>query len=320
MRYRNPDPRHRPHGFWPVLRWSLLDRLRGLRRQRPAGPPPEVVTADAGAIQSPAHRVQITWIGHASFLVQLDGINILLDPVFSQRIGWVYQRQVPAGLGPAELPAIDAVCVSHAHYDHLDLPSVDMLPRSATAIVPSGLAQPLVQRQFARVAELDWWEACRVKGVTVTLVPARHWSRRGLFDTNRSLWGGFVIEAAERAIYFAGDTAWFDGFTEIGRRFGQLDAALLPIGGYDPGWFMEHNHLTPEQAGQAFVDCGARVMVPMHWGCFRLTDEPLREPVERLQNWWDTAAIPPDRKLAVLRIGQTLALGGDTNCNRPKCP
>ena len=308
MRYRNVDPRHRPHGIGAVLRWSVLDRLRGRRHQRPPGSPPAIVPPNLQLLQERSHHPRLTWIGHASFLLQLEGRNILLDPVFSDQIGWMYPRSHPPGRTPAQLPPIDLVCISHNHYDHLDLPSIDVVPRTATVIVPSGLARPFVRRQFARVVELEWWEGASAGPLRVTLVPARHWSKRRMFDTNRTLWGGFVLEDDEYSVYFAGDSASFDGFAEIGRRFPGLDAALLPIGGYDPPWFMEQNHLNPEQAGSAFLDCGARVLVPMHWGCFRLTDEPLCEPAQRLRAWWQSGDLPADRELAILNVGETLPL------------
>jgi L-ascorbate metabolism protein UlaG (beta-lactamase superfamily) len=309
MRFRNPDPRHAPHGLWPVLRWSVIERLRGRRRQAELGPAAPSVVCNGEKPSCDVRFPSITWIGHASFLVRIGGRIILLDPVFSERIGWVYPRHGPPGVTADQLPPIDAVCVSHNHYDHLDLPSIEALPRTATVVVPAGLGSIFVKREFARVVELEWWEATTVGALRVTLVPACHWSKRRMFDTNRTLWGGFVLEDDEYSVYFAGDTAWFEGFAEIGRRFPGLDAALLPIGGYDPAWFMEHNHLNPEQAGRAFLDCGARVMLPMHWGCFALSDEPLLEPVERLKAWWSTAALPSERRLEVLAVGETLELG-----------
>ena len=309
MRFRNPDPRHAPHGLWPVLRWSVVERLRGRRRQVDPGLAAPFVCCDVDRLTRDDSHSTITWIGHASFLVQLGRQRVLLDPVFSERIGWLYPRHGPPGLTADQLPTIDVVCVSHNHYDHLDLPSIEALPRTATVIVPAGLGHIFVKREFARVVELEWWEGATIGGLRVTLVPACHWSKRRMFDTNRTLWGGFVLEDDEYSVYFAGDTAWFDGFAEIGRRFPGLDAALIPIGGYDPAWFMEHNHLNPEQAGRAFLDCGARTMIPMHWGCFALSDEPLSEPVERLKTWWHAVEPAPDRRLEVLAVGETFGIG-----------
>jgi len=146
-----------------------------------------------------------------------------------------------------------------------------------------------------------------VNDVRVTYVPSQHWSRRGLFDTNETLWGGFVIEGTKARIYHAGDTAYFEGFKEIGARFAGIDAALLPIGAYDPPWFMERQHMNPEQAVQAFLDLGARKLVAMHWGTFKLTDEPLDEPPRRLRQEWARRGLP-EAALHIPAIGETLQL------------
>ena len=168
-------------------------------------------------------------------------------------------------------------------------------------------------RWFARwnrrpVIELDWWESVEVDGLAITLVPSRHWSRRWVGDLNRTLWGGFVVEGGGTSLYHAGDSAMFDGFAEIGRRFPGLAAALLPIGAYEPVWFMSRQHLTPEQAGEAFLALGAARLVPMHWGAFQLTDEPISEPIERLRTWWQQQGPRDGRSLAEMAVGETLAL------------
>lgn len=252
----------------------------------------------------------MTWIGHASFLCQLGGESVLVDPVFAERVGWIYRRYGRPGLEPAQLPPLTAALVSHNHYDHLDLASLRSLPVGVPVIVPTGLAGYLRRRLRQPVVELSWWQATRCGALDIYLVPARHWSRRRILDTNRSWWGGFVIAAGETRIYHAGDTAWFEGFRSIGRRCGPLLAALLPIGGYRPGWFMEHHHLNPEQAVRAFQRLGAEWLVPMHWGALQLTDEPLCEPVERLRRSWQ--AVTSDgggsRRLAIPAVGETIVL------------
>ncbi len=177
------------------------------------------------------------------------------------------------------------------------------------AIVPSRLGVWFERWSPRRVIELEWWQSTEVDGVRITLVPSRHWSRRGILDTNHTLWGGFVIQRAGQAIYHAGDSAYFDGFAEIGSRFPGLLAAMLPIGGYAPPWFMEKQHMNPEQAGRAFLELGARVLVPMHWGTFRLTDEPISEPITRLREWWRRKADgAPGRELRVPAVGETIRL------------
>ncbi|HET9752789.1 MAG TPA: MBL fold metallo-hydrolase, partial [Myxococcales bacterium] len=163
------------------------------------------------------------------------------------------------------------------------------------------------RRGFPNVVELGWWEEHREGGLSIAFVPSQHWSQRGPFDRNRSLWGGFVIEGSRSRLYHAGDTAWFAGFREIGERFPGLDAALLPIGAYDPGWFMETQHMNPEQAVQGFLDLRARRLVAMHWGTFKLTDEPLNEPPQRLRAEWRRRGLADDG-LRIPAIGETLEL------------
>jgi L-ascorbate metabolism protein UlaG (beta-lactamase superfamily) len=307
-RYSNLDPAHRPHRPAAILRWGVVDPLLGRRRRAAPGAPAAVVKPDLELIHGHDERPRLTWIGHASFLGGLGGRRFLIDPVFSDHAGLLYRRYLAPGLMPGDLPPVSAVLVTHNHFDHLDADAVRALPAEVPVVVPAGLGRWLRSRGRRGVVELAWWESAQVDGLVVTLVPARHWSRRGVFDTNRSLWGGYVVEAAGQRIYHAGDTAWFDGFAEIARRFPGLLAALLPIGGYQPAWFMERQHLNPEQAGTAFLELGASQLVPMHWGTFQLTDEPLSEPAERIREWWRRQGPGDHRRLRVLAVGETLVL------------
>jgi L-ascorbate metabolism protein UlaG (beta-lactamase superfamily) len=294
-----------PHAGAMVFRWAVLDRLAGRRRKSPQTAQVPVVPADVRRLATPpavGEPLRLTWLGHASWLVQLDGASLLIDPIFGSRISYVIPRRVPVPLQPAQLPRIDATLVTHSHYDHYDRPSV--LAARARVVLGTGLGRRLP----LPVRELSWWDAERINDhVRVSFVPSQHWSRRGLFDTNQTLWGGFVIEGARARVYHAGDTAWFAGFKEIGERFPDLDAALLPIGAYDPAWFMEKQHMNPEQAVQAFLDLRARNLVAMHWGTFKLTDEPLDEPPQRLRAEWRRRALPEDG-LRIPAIGETLEL------------
>jgi L-ascorbate metabolism protein UlaG (beta-lactamase superfamily) len=297
-RFRNLDGSG-PNSGRDVFRWMVLDRLGRRRRNSPATAEVPRVAVDAAALAAPAPGVRLTWIGHASWLVQLDGASILIDPIFSNRISGFIRRNVPAALQPGELPRIDATLVTHSHYDHLDVRSV----RAAGARVVAGSG---MGRVLPGCRELGWWETEPVRGdVRVTFVPSQHWSRRGLRDVNLTLWGGFVVQGPSGTVYHAGDTAYFSGFAQIGARFSGIDAALLPIGAYDPPWFMERQHMNPEQAVQAFVDLGARTFVAMHWGTFKLTDEPLDEPPSRLRAEWARRALPPDQ-LRIPAIGETV--------------
>jgi L-ascorbate metabolism protein UlaG (beta-lactamase superfamily) len=305
-RYANSDPRHTPHSGWDVFRWSVLDRLTGRRRVAPPGPAAPSVPYAPGSAHDGDGAARITWIGHASFLVSVPGASFLVDPVFSRRIGLVVQRHGRAGLLPADLPALDALLVTHNHYDHLDTPSVRSLRRDLPVLAPAGLGSWFLRRGFANVTEMRWWDRANVGSLAITFVPSRHWSRRYIGDTNRSAWGGFVVQAGATAIYHAGDSGWFDGFAEIGSRCPAIDLALLPIGAYAPPWFMERHHMNPEQAIDALCALRARAMVPMHWGAFQLTDEPLCEPLARLRLAWDDRR--PAADLHILAVGETLTL------------
>jgi L-ascorbate metabolism protein UlaG (beta-lactamase superfamily) len=309
-RFANPDPAHGPHGMGAILRWGVFDRLLGRRRIEPPGPPAPRVAPDLDAIRDLDGPPRLTWIGHASFLGSLGGGAFVVDPHFSDHAGVIYKRHVAPGLRPADLPRLDALLVSHSHYDHLDDAAARALPKELQVIVPLGLGRWFRRRGYSRVRELEWWESAVAGPLTVTLVPSRHWSRRFVGDVNRTLWGGFVVQASGVSLYHAGDSAWFDGFAEIGRRFPRLLAAMLPVGSYSPAWFMEHHHLNPEQAGRAFVELGAKHLVPMHWGAFKLTDEPLCEPVERMRAWWRDAGLDGERELQVMAVGQTVVLDG----------
>jgi L-ascorbate metabolism protein UlaG (beta-lactamase superfamily) len=293
-----------PKGLGTVLKWGVWDRVTGKRPKTPDRAPIPTVAPDLARLRTPpalGEPARITWLGHATFLVQLDGVSLLTDPALEPTLFGGIERNVP-GVAIADLPRIDAVLVSHAHYDHLDLPTVQKV--GAPAIAGLGLER-WFRDQEVFATELGWWSSTRVGPVRITFVPSQHWSRRGLFDTNRTLWGGFVIEGTRATLYHSGDTAYFAGFKEIGERFPRIDAALLPIGAYEPAWFMETMHVNPEQALRAFEDLGARTFVAMHWGTFKLADEPLDEPPRRLEAERARLGIPADR-VRVLAVGETL--------------
>ena len=307
-RYQNLDPRHVPQAFGNVFRWAVWDRLTGRRKIAPPGPGAPGAAPDLEDLTRPTGSNRLLWLGHAGFLGNLGGACFAIDPVLSPRIGGAYRRHCPIPLRPGDLPKLTALLISHNHYDHLDAATVLALPRDVPICVPLDLGAWFRRRGFRTVTELDWWQAVTVEPLRITLVPARHWSRRTPWDTNLSLWGGFVVEAVGRSIYHAGDTALFETFEEIGRRFPDLDAALLPIGAYAPPWFMDSNHMNPEQAGEAFLTLGARRLVPMHWGAYQLTDEPVCEPIQRLETWFRSRPELPADRLVRLAVGQSLEL------------
>ncbi|MBS4172919.1 MBL fold metallo-hydrolase [Bacillus sp. FJAT-49736] len=245
----------------------------------------------------------ITWIGHSSFLIQLNGLNIVTDIVWARRMGMEVRLSEP-GLSPEHMPEIDVVLISHSHYDHLDIPSLKKLKGNPIYLVPIGLKRYFEKKKFTPVKEFAWWESISIQEVHFTFVPARHWTRRTLTDTNTSHWGGWMIEGNEKTIYFAGDSGYFDGFKEIGGKF-SIDYALIPIGAYEPEWFMAPQHINPEEAVQVFLDVKAKSFIPMHYGAFRLADDTPKEAIDRLMNAWEKEGIEKSH-LLFLQLGETL--------------
>jgi N-acyl-phosphatidylethanolamine-hydrolysing phospholipase D len=290
-----------------MLRWRLLDTLAGRRVKDPGGFVTPVRENDGALLAAPAPA--LTWIGHATFVMRLGGALVATDPIWSPRISGVVPRRAPPGVPFEAVPPLDVVTVSHNHFDHLDLPTLRRIGPKPLYVTPVGNGDLLRAQGLPNVVELDWWESHTVEHtqLEITLVPARHWSMRMPWTRNDMLWGGFVYRAPEGVAYHSGDTALFDGFAEIGQRLGPIDWAMLPIGAYEPRWFMQSQHLNPEDAGQAFEMLGARTLVAMHWGTFKLTDEPLGEPPDRIRAWFESAKLDPSR-LWVLDIGETRRL------------
>lgn len=290
--FRNPHHRG-GHGGWALAKF-----LAAWARTPPSGSPPVPVRPDRAFLRGNRSQRTATWVGHATWLIQLDGINVLTDPHLSPRASPVAfagpERLIPPALTHTDLPQIDVVLVSHNHYDHWDTPTLRWLVEAhgPQFFVPLGDAARLRRLGTERVAELDWWASLKRGGIRVTAVPAQHFSGRGLADRNRSLWCGYVFEAEGAKVYFAGDTGYSPDFTAIGQRFAPIDLALLPIGAYEPRGFMAPMHVNPEEAVRIHQEVGARRSLAMHWGTFRLTLEPVDEPPRRLQDALAAAAVP----------------------------
>jgi len=308
--FRNVDGAFtRPSGW---TRWTFIARRTWQSLTSPrAFDAPRVANDGAGLRAVPPPQA-ITWIGHATLLVQVDGLNVLTDPSWSDRAGptsWIGARRVTApGLAFEDLPRIDVVTISHDHYDHLDLPTVKRLAAADDPLflVPLGMKAWFVDNGMPRVEELDWWEEREHRGVRFVCTPAQHFSQRSLRDWNRRLWASWAVLGRERRFYHGGDTGYFAGFKEIGRRLGPFDVAALPIGAYLPPSIMKWVHLTPEEAVQAFTDLDARTLLGMHWGTFDLADEPLDEPPGRMLAEVRRRGIDASRAW-VLKIGETRA-------------
>jgi L-ascorbate metabolism protein UlaG (beta-lactamase superfamily) len=300
LRFHNPGEPDTDRGLGDILRWR--------REARRTAWPSSIVVEQA----KPAERVdglRVTMVGHATLLVQVAGLNILTDPVWSDRaspLSFAGPRRVTApGIAFADLPPINAVLLSHNHYDHLDVATLKRLHAAHRPLIVTPLGNDAIVRKHvhdARIVTGDWGDTIAIaSGAMAHVVPALHWSARARRERRMALWGGFVLEVAGRLTYFAGDTGYGTGniFRSIHERYGSPDVALLPIGAYDPRWFMAAQHVDPEEAIQIMQDLKAQHAVAMHWGTFKLTDEPREDPVVRLSTSLASHGIAPSRFLAL---------------------
>ncbi len=264
------------------------------------------------------HDVQaVTWYGHATCLIKTEKVSILTDPVF-ESLSVLYKRKVP-NLELAHLPAIDVVLVSHNHRDHLDKKTIQRLSveHDPFFLVPQGDKKLLQAWGITKVEEFLWWEKIILNETAFTFVPAWHWSQRALFDRNKSLWGGWVMQDAQSTIYFAGDTAYNKKyFDAIARQFPCIDLALLPIGPGEPEDLMRRSHVNAEQAGQLFLDVGARAFLPIHWGTFQFGFDHFDTPIKRLIQWWNTVMSGrPGYELLLAPVGKAVHLERKNSCS-----
>ena len=298
--------------FWDFLRWRWNRTWKDI-------PPAEsydfpVAQNDPQFLRSNREKTTLTWIGHATLLLQLAGKNILTDPIFSERaspVQWAGpKRVVKPGLALVQLPPIDIVVISHDHYDALDENSVRRLYEReggsrTTFFVPLGLKRWFRKRGVDRVVEMDWWERHQVGPLEIIAVPVQHWSKRGLFGRNQNLWAGWAIRSEDFSFFFAGDSGYTPHFKEIGQSLGFFDLAAIPIGAYEPRWFMKDHHMNPQEAVMVHQDVAAKKSVAIHWGTFILTDEPLDEPPKMLRKALEKQKLSP-AEFKVLKHGETI--------------
>jgi len=323
-RFQNNYTEYAPKGLLDLMRWQWNAAREGLPRP-PQVPTPVVrpeldfirANATAGAAMQPA----ATWIGHATVLLQIGGLNVLTDPIFSERASPVSfagpRRAQPPGLALAELPRIDVVVVSHNHYDHCDAASLQALAAQAGGpplfLVPLGLKAWLAELDVTNTIELDWWQQHRLGAVDIALTPVQHWSARGLGDRLATLWGGWAFFAPDFQAFFAGDTGYSRDFADVRARYAErqgatgFDLALLPVGAYEPRWFMAQQHVNPEESVRIHQDLKARRSLGVHWGTFELTDEALDEPPRALAQARQRAGLA-EGDFSVAAIGQTVRM------------
>ncbi len=280
-RFHNPDAAQAP-GLLEALRWKLTSRPESSPRFIPdveQSTPPRRVEGS---------RLRATLVNHSTVLLQQRGSNILTDPIWSERaspLSWIGpRRRRKPGVSWKDLPCIDAVLISHNHYDHLDLPTLRGLTARGDCIfvVPARVARLLRSENIGPAHELDWGESLSLPGFTIHCVPALHFSSRGIFDRNKTLWCGYVIECQDRLVYFAGDTAFGRHFAQIREKFGSPHLALLPIGAYEPRWFMSPAHMAPDEAVRAHEILAASTSIAIHHGTFQLADEGIDTPKKQL--------------------------------------
>lgn len=315
-RYQNPLGSPMVQNTWRdgLSFWWSMTTASG-EAVSPPVPPDHVVaqTQVMPALEKLQSVDTLTWLGHASFLIRIDGKVVLTDPFLSKYASPVTlgpKRYVEPGIAPEQLPPIDLLLISHNHYDHMDRRTLARLPHPEriTVVVPVGLADSLREFGFKEIRELTWGETTRLEALGVTAVPAVHFSGRGFFDKNTTLWAGFILSGRTGNLYFAGDTGYHDQvFKQIREAFGPVDVALVPIGAYEPGNLMRDIHVNPEEAVAIGRDLGAKTLVAMHWGTIVLATEPPFEPPTRFRAAGKAAGYADDA-LWAMQIGQTRAV------------
>lgn len=280
-RFYNPWQERRGHSFLDFLKWQLSKNPFAGEKKNEAGF--AAVRPDLKALAA-AEGDWFAWLGHSTVLMRVGGSVIITDPVFWD-VSFFIKRKAPFPTAPEDLPKVDFVLISHSHYDHLNTASVRFLKERSDPVFITGPGYSGYFRKLgvSKHIEINWSQVYRADGLKITSLPVQHWSKRTVSDTDKLLWCSFLVEYGQKKYYWAGDSGYFPGFKQIGERYGPIDAVFLPIGSYEPRWFMKRNHMNPEESLRAAMDLLAKVFIPIHWGTFDLSDEPLREPLKKLK-------------------------------------
>lgn len=301
----NPNHPRAEKSLWTVLKWRMFTE----RAEWPENVP--ITQKKVPQARTNSGELSLTFINHATALIQLDGINIITDPIWSKRtspLSWVGPKRVRLpGVKFEDLPKIDIVIISHNHYDHMDLPTIKRLVVRDNPIILYGVGSDyyLGKKLAKNTVELDWNQSYQTNNLKITFLRSRHWSKRNLGDYNKCLWGAFAIEGTKK-VYFAGDTGYDDHFQEYAKKFGHADLSLIPVGAYEPRWFMKAAHINPEEAVQAHHDLKSRYSVGIHHSTFQLTDEGIDEPRLELQK--ALAKKPSPYPFVVLENGDSVEI------------
>lgn len=280
-RFYNPWLGEEGRSFADFIKWKLSKNP--YKEEKKTKPQFRVETPDFKSLMKQKGD-WFVWLGHSTVLMRVNNKTIITDPVFWD-VNFLVKRQTPFPIDPAELPKIDLVLISHGHYDHLDTKSVEFLKEKFDPFFVTG---PGYHGYFSalgitRHTSVDWAEEYSCEGMKITSLPVQHWSKRTFSDGNKMLWCSFLIEHGGKKYYWVGDSGYYAGFKEIGDKYGPVDVLFAPIGAYEPRWFMKENHMNPEEALRAAQDLKAKTFIPIHWGTFDLSDEPLDLPVKRLK-------------------------------------
>ncbi len=293
-RFSNPWMRKRRFIYLDLIKWKFLSK-NPYKEEKKKPVSFTVLKPDFIGLEKDTGHDYMVWLGHSTVFMRINKMRIITDPVFWDVTRFI-KRKTPFPVDPTELPKIDFVLISHSHYDHLNTKSIEFLREKHDPVFVSGPGYEdyFKSLNITKYKTLVWWEEFSTNDSDIKIIslPAQHWSKRGFFDTDKMLWMGFLIKGGGKAYCWIGDSGYFDGFKEIGRRFGPMDILLAPIGAYEPRWFMKMNHLNPEEALKAARDLRARLVIPIHWGTFDLSDEPLWLPIKHLREIHDSKKDP----------------------------